>query len=188
MNNLNFNFYKFKKIILSMLLSLLFFPLPSQAKNGQIGEIKIRGQLVAEACTVRPGDENIIVDFGTIVNKYLYINQKTPLENFSIHLDDCDNSIFRTVTVKFTGSENTHLPGLLALDSGSMASGIGIEILEFSGKKIPINSTTPAYNLENGTNILSFNANVQGEPDAIKNKSIAFGHFTATAIFSLIYD
>nr|WP_314264030.1 fimbrial protein [uncultured Moellerella sp.] len=188
MDNLNFNFYKFKKIILVMLLSLLFISLPSHGKNGQIGEIKIRGFLVAEACTVRPGDENIVVDFGTIVNKYLYINQKTPLENFNIHLDDCDNSIFKTVTVEFTGKENTNLPGLLALDTGSIASGIGIEILEHSGKKIPINSSTSAYNLENGTNILSFNANVQGEPDAIRNKSIEFGHFTATAIFSLIYD
>ncbi|MBG5920553.1 fimbrial protein [Providencia stuartii] len=188
MNHLNFKFYKLKKIILTMLLSLFFFSSPNYAKNGQIGEIKIRGLLVAEACTVRPGDENIIVDFGTIVNKYLYINQKTPLENFNIHLDDCDNSIFKTVAVKFTGTENPNLPGLLAVDSASMASGIAIEILDYSGKKIPINSMTPAYNLENGTNILSFNVNVQGEPDAIKNKSIAFGHFTATAVFSLIYD
>ena len=184
----DFNIYKLYKTILAMLLCMLFTLSSSYSKNGDIGEIKIRGLLVAEACTVRPGDENIIVDFGSIVNKYLYINQKSPLEKFNIHLDDCDNSIFRTVTVKFEGTENIKLPGLLALDSGSMASGIGIEIFEHTGKSIPINSTTSAHKLENGTNILSFNSNVQGEPAAIKNKTIGFGHFTATAIFSLIYD
>ncbi|EKT53664.1 fimbrial protein [Providencia burhodogranariea] len=187
MKKSNINNY-FKKTILTMLFFLLFPSFLSFSKNGQIGEIKIRGLLVAEACTVRPGDENIIVEFGNIVDKYIYINQKTPLEQFNIHLDDCDNSIFNTVTVKFEGTENPNLPGLLALDNASMASGIGIELFENSGKNIPINSLTSTYRLENGTNILSFNANVQGEPNAIKNKSIGLGYFTATAVFNLIYD
>lgn len=188
MNELNMKNSYIKKTILAMLFCLFFSSTLSYSRNGEIGEIKIRGLLVAEACTVRPGDENIIVDFGTIVDKYLYINQKTPLEKFNIHLDDCDNSIFNNVTVKFEGTENPNLPGLLAIDNGSMASGIGIELFEDSGKKIPINSLTSAYRLENGTNILSFTANVQGEPDAIKNRSIGLGYFTATAVFNLIYD
>ncbi|EKT61585.1 fimbrial protein [Providencia sneebia] len=180
--------YNFKESILMMFLGCLFFSAVSPAKNGQIGEIRIRGLLVAETCTVRPGDENIAVNFRSILDTDLYINKKPSSENFYIHLEDCDESVLKTVTVKFTGSENSNLPGLLAVDNGSMASGIGVEITELGGKKIPINSVTPAYKLQKGSNTLSFSANIQAEPKAITNKSIGLGNYTATSTFTLNYD
>ncbi len=36
------------------------------------------GALVAEPCTLRPGDEDIRLDFGSVIDKYLYTYGRTP--------------------------------------------------------------------------------------------------------------
>ncbi|MEQ5757388.1 fimbrial protein [Providencia rettgeri] len=158
------------------------------AKNGQIGEIRIQGELIAEPCVIRPGDEEIEVDFGTIIDKYLYINNRSQTESYIIHLDDCDTSIYNYVDITFIGNENPKLPGLLSLDANSIASGIGIAILDMNDKLIKINTPIPAYKLSNGNNELQFKAYVQAELNAIKSKNIGLGLFTATATFKLFYD
>ncbi|HEF8774091.1 MULTISPECIES: fimbrial protein [Providencia] len=171
-----------------MLFLNIVQPSYTYAKNGQIGEVRVRGELIAEPCVIRPGDEEIEVDFGTIVDKYLYINTRSHIESYVIHLEDCDTSIFNTVDVTFVGNENPNLPGLLALDSNSVATRVGIAILDESENIIEINTPTPAYKLNNGNNELRFKAYVEAELDAIKSKSIGLGAFTATATFKLFYD
>jgi len=159
------------------------------AKNGEIGELRIKGELVAEPCVIRPGDEEIEVDFGTIVDKYLYINKKSHLESFDIHLEDCDTSISDSVSVTFTSANtNSKLPGLLALDSTSMATNVGIAILDSNANLIEINTPTPMYQLVNGSNVLQFKSYVEAESDAIQSRGIGLGTFTATATFTLLYD
>lgn len=51
------------------------------------------GALVAEPCTLRPGDEDIRLDFGTVIDKYLYTYGRTPGKAFSLVLQDCDISL-----------------------------------------------------------------------------------------------
>lgn len=152
------------------------------------GDVLVRGYLVGEPCTLMEEDESIVVEFGTIVDKYLYLNTNTHPESFQIRLIDCDLTDSPKVKVMFSGAENSNLPGYLALDSGSMASSVAIGILDENGTRIPINSETTLYPLTGETNILNFKGLVIGEPDAIKNKTIALGPFSATATFTLIYD
>ena len=169
--------------ILILLINLVCIPL----SHAEV-DVRVRGTLIVEPCTLLPEDAEIEIDFDTIVDKYLYINKRTPLEPFTIHLVDCEVHAGQGVKVGFLGAENNKLPGMLALDKGSLIKGIGIGIKDRNGKLIPINSETPAYLLGNGTNDLIFQGYVEAESDAIKNKTIGLGRFQATAIFVLNYD
>jgi len=152
------------------------------------GDIYVHGTLIAEPCTLMPGDEAIEIDFDTIVDNYLYINTRTHPEPFSIHLIDCDVADGEGVKVSFTGNENSNLPGLLALDPGSSATKLGIGIQSETGDLIPINTETALYPLVDGDNTLKFQSFVEAELVAIKSKAIGLGTFVATAVFILNYD
>ncbi len=44
---------------------------------GFSANVEFDGTLIEDACDVYPGDESIELDFGTIVDKYLYLNTQT---------------------------------------------------------------------------------------------------------------
>ncbi|MEE4412063.1 MULTISPECIES: fimbrial protein [unclassified Serratia (in: enterobacteria)] len=147
-----------------------------------------RGNLVAEPCTLLPEDENILLDFGTVIDKYLYLNGRTNGKAFQLHLIDCDISLGKTLKMTFNGPESAVLPGLLALDGGSQATGVAIGMETAEGQLLPLNKQTGAYPLTDGNNVISLQAYVRGEPEAIKNKAIGRGAFTAIATFVLDYE
>ena len=159
--------------------------LPSSAYAAE--NLIMRGTLVDNPCFIRPGDELIKLDFEEVIDKYLYRYKRTPSRSLKIHLEDCDISVFKEVKVSFQGTENTSLPGLLRLDPGSAASGIAIGIEDTDGSALSINKPAPAKKLQAGDMVLAFQAYVQGEPNAIINKRIGHGQFTATATFVLNY-
>lgn len=147
-----------------------------------------RGALVAEACVIPPGEENLQLDFGTVIDKYLYLNQRTLGQPFAIHLTTCDLSQANTLTVTFSGNENRQLPGLLALDSSSQANGIAVGIETRQGKPLPLNLAGQKSILMAGSNLIAFKAYIQGEPEAIAQKTIERGPFSAVATFRLEYE
>lgn len=147
----------------------------------------MRGSLVDAPCVIRPGDELMRLDFGEVMDKYLYRFSRTPSRPLLIHLEDCDVSVIKEVEVTFQGIENAALPGLLRLDAGSIASGIAIGIEGLDGSAISINKPAPVRALQAGDMVLAFQAYMQGEPDAILNRRIGHGPFTATATFVLNY-
>ncbi|EMJ5851812.1 type 1 fimbrial protein [Klebsiella aerogenes] len=150
--------------------------------------IHFTGALVAEPCVIPSGEENIPLEFGTIIDKYLYENQRTGNEPFTIHLTECDPAIASTLSVIFSGTPSPSLPGLLALDGGSTASGVAIGLNDMNGDALPLEQAPPVVELAKGENVLTFSAYVQGEPEAIANRSIGRGEFTATATFTLKYE
>jgi type 1 fimbria pilin len=56
------------------------------------------------------------------------------------------------------------------------------------GEPLPINQQGKAQALMSGANILTAYAFVQGEADALMNKTIQRGPFSAVATFSLEYE
>lgn len=150
--------------------------------------MRLHGALVAEPCVIPPGDETVVLDFNSVIDKYLYMNTRTPSKPFKLHLTQCDLSLSKTVRVTFSGNESTALPGLLTLDGSSQARGIGIGMENSQGKLLPINQQGKAQALVSGANILTMYAYVQGEPDALKHKAIKPGPFSAVATFSLEYE
>ena len=151
-------------------------------------EMQFSGTLVDEPCTVDPNDTDIQLDFGTIVDKYLYKNTRTHSQPFTIHLLDCNIDGWGgdgTVTARFEGSESLSLPGFLAFSEPTMGAAIGIE--ESDGTFLGLNKNSIPVKLADGSVALNYQAFVQGEPDALKNESLTLGDFSATTTFFLEY-
>lgn len=150
--------------------------------------VQYRGELVAEPCTLLPEDENILLDFGTVIDKYLYLNSRTQGKLFQLHLMDCDVSLNNMLKITFSGPASTALPGLLALDGVNSVTGIAIGMETPQGQPLPLNQQTNAYQLRDGNNVINLQAYVRGEPEAINNKAIGRGVFTGIATFRLDYE
>ncbi|ASM19413.1 fimbrial protein [Serratia marcescens] len=146
------------------------------------------GALVAEPCTLKPGDEDIRLDFGTVIDKYLYANGRTPTKPFTLTLQDCDLSLGQTVKITFSGNKSLELPDLLALDGGSQASGIALGLETAEGKPVALNKPSQEMTLASGSTSLALRVYVQGEPTALAQKSIGLGAFSAVATFGLEYE
>ncbi|WP_455817202.1 fimbrial protein [Pseudomonas cerasi] len=170
------------------LVSLLTALMVGPALAGGENNVHLYGALVAESCVIPPGEEEITLDLGTVMDYYFHSNTRTPGQPFSIHLTKCDLSLVKTLKITFLGTENAALPGLLAIDGGSEAKGIAIGLETEQGKTVPINRASDEYLLQSGDNSIALKAYVKGEPEAIKNKSIGRGAFSATATFSLAYE
>ncbi|AZE67237.1 fimbrial protein [Pseudomonas synxantha] len=149
--------------------------------------LSFKGNLVEEACTIRPGDEAITLELWDLTSKYLYLNTRSLGKAFKLHLVDCDTSVGNTVTITFGGRENPALPGLLALDGGSGASGIGVGIETLANKPLPLNTVSDRQALSDGNNVIELKAYVKGEPRAIQDQTIGHGAYTVTSTFTLDY-
>jgi len=143
------------------------------------------GALVSEPCNLDPQTSDISVDFGTVVEKYLYQNTRTLGVPFVVNLTDCDISLGNKVTMTFKGTENSALPGLLVTTGAATGIAIGMETPE--GTALPFNEPTPEYALATGSNQFTLQAYVQGEPAAITQQTITPGDFSAAATFELAY-
>lgn len=162
----------------------LYMVSPTSSAISYGDNVHLYGTLVAEPCTLKPGDENINVGFGNIVDKYLYINARSPSQAFQLHLQGCDLSIGKQLSVSFSGNESSILPGLLAVLPDNSGLAIGIE--DAAGKAIALNRGSKDLTLEKGDMTLK-SAWIEGEPQAIKEHTIARGEFSAVATFRLDY-
>lgn len=150
--------------------------------------VSYRGNLVAEPCTLLPGDESIAVDFGAVVDKYLYMNTRTQSKPFQLHLMDCDTSLGKTVKMTFSGTESVALPGLLSPDGKGEERGIAIGLETHEGDILALNKISRGQDISDGNNVINLKAYVAGEPDAIRDRNIKKGGFSAVATFSLEYE
>lgn len=172
-----------------------FFPLAVLLWGGCMYEtwardnLRLHGALVAQPCVILPGEEHVELDFGTVIDKYLYLNQRTHSQPFEIHLTRCNLALASTVSLSFLGSESIGLPGKLALDASSQAFGIAIGIEDQNGKELILNQgSSSRYRLQSGDNRIALRAWVEAEPDALNNRSIVRGSFSATVTFKLNYE
>ncbi|UTO00471.1 fimbrial protein [Serratia nematodiphila] len=158
------------------------------ASSEQENNVRLYGALVAEPCVILPGEDEIQLDFGTVIDKYLYLNTRTLGQTFEIHLAECDLSLGKMVKITFIGTENTALPGLLSLDDTGGASGVAIGLETLKSVPLPLNKTSDFYPLQMGSTRIALKAYVQGEPEAIAQKRIERGPFRATTTFRLEYE
>lgn len=150
--------------------------------------VHFSGALVTEPCTLPEPDKDIHLDFGTVIEKYLYQYQRTKSLPFQIHLTECDPAILSTVSVTFQGTADIELTNMLALDASSAGKGVAIGLELADGTPLAINKATSYSQLASGNNTLSFNAFVQAQPTAILNKSLIPGDFTSISTFILNYQ
>lgn len=146
------------------------------------------GTLVNESCLLAVEDEVIELDFKSVINKELYLNGRTLGRPISLHLNNCNPDIGQSmVSITFNGNESGEVPGLLVLE-GAGVHGLLVGLETKGGKALPLNMNHRMGELTSGNNVLSFNAYLQGTPEALGNRSIGLGDFEASMIFALSYE
>ncbi len=164
-----------------------FAAVPAAANTELIGApVQFHGTVVSRPCNIEPQSADQLVEMGTVIVKTLYRYGHTTPVPFSIKLTDCKTTVFKSVSVTFSGTEDGELPGKLAINNG--ANGAAIALFDHQGADIDLNKATSAVALQNGPNSLNFTAYVQGQPSAIQNQSITEGEFTSVANFVLAYQ
>ncbi|MDW5415852.1 fimbrial protein [Iodobacter sp. CM08] len=155
-------------------------------KHAMAIKVNISGELLASPCilAIESGDQT--VRFNAISTKDLYSSGVAATKDFSFILKNCDLSISKSVNIIFTGNKSAEQNGLLALDPGSIASGVAIG-LKYKNNILPLGSSTGGIDLTTGENTLQFSAFVHGDPSTIENKTIKAGRFSAVANFKLNY-
>ena len=148
--------------------------------------VTLKGTLVSAACKIKAGDEALVVDLGEVGSADLYYHGRTAGKTLLIHLEDCDTGISDKVTTTFSGNESTKLPGLLAL-GGTVEKGVAIGLETLAGIALPLNVTSAGQVLSIGANVIAFKVFVKAEPQAIANRSIKPGEYTAVSTFTLAY-
>lgn len=175
---------KLLTLIPAVLTGAMMFNSVSAAENN----VHFHGALVAEPCTLPDSDTDIKLDFGSVIVKSLYQYQRTKSQPFTIHLEDCDPTLMKTVSVTFSGTADDELTTLLALDPSSTAKGVAVGLELPDGSPLAINKAAPYQQLVSGNNALTFNAYVQALPVYIANSNIVLGNFTVISSFVLNYQ
>ncbi|WP_239954796.1 fimbrial protein [Pantoea sp. Z09] len=147
--------------------------------------LSFHGNLTELPCTILDGDRSLQVHMGAINARDLY-SARSATTSFSLHLEGCDTRVSSSVTATFTGTQDPQLAGYLLPEVGS-ASGIALGLADGEGNALPLDRPSTARALTSGENVLSFAAWVEGEPEAIRQKNIVPGDFTATATLTLSY-
>lgn len=143
------------------------------------------GSLVASPCTLTMQGTGIAeVDFSSLESSDFTPDSQSARKPLVFELTDCDSALSNGVQVTFTGTEATGMRGILAIDSHSGASGIGIGIETLSGVPVGINDEEGAiFTLVTGNNALSLNAWVQRLP----GEDLVPGTFFASALVTFEY-
>ncbi|MBN6361253.1 fimbrial protein [Providencia huaxiensis] len=133
-------------------------------------------------------DSDLIVPFNEISDKDLY-KKKDVMQPFDITLSDCEYLPDFSYSMAFTGIENSNIKGAVAIDSDNGSAGYGIKLMNEHGE-VQLNEHYPLQiDTKNGfPTIIAFKAYILAEEDAINNKSIQLGDFTATTTFNIYYE
>lgn len=179
-------------LVVGTVVLVLAVPAEAEPKN-----MFFAGRLVAEPCTLRAADALVRLEFPSVATRDLYRRTRTQGQPVVLHLEGCDTTLGKNqVSLYFDGTESSGLPGLLKLSStvsmdgtAELATGVAIGLERADGTPLPLYQTHPAGVLmKDGSNEISFLAYLQGEPEALKERTIGVGSFMAAMTFKLTYE
>ncbi|MEY1577945.1 fimbrial protein [Providencia manganoxydans] len=176
--------YRVSRLFLFLLLAL------SQKAVSETTALSYEGTLISLACMVDDSSP-VAVNLGLIEDKRLYLHQDSEPTLFSLTLKDCDPSLANGVNVTLEalpGGETED--GYLLLDSGSVASGavIGIKDSRTGGTRIPLGSTLPKQPIATGTMTIPLFAYLHITPEALQERAVVPGAFTATLYYKINFE
>lgn len=123
--------------------------------------LAVTGNVVASGCEVDTGSMDQKVKIGTFSGKdFPSVGSTSAFKAMNINLSNCYDKL-TTIQVTFSGVPDADNPALLAVtDTGAgetVATGVGVELLDNSGKTIPFNEAAhQTFELDAGNNTLSF--------------------------------
>lgn len=146
------------------------------------------GSLVNEPCVLAAEDAQVELDFKSVVNKELYLNGRTLGRPITLRLQNCQLGTGKSkVSIMFSGPESVDPPGLLVLQSADV-TGVLVGLETTDGKALVLNKIHDMGGLVKGDNSISFNAYLKGEPQALVDRSIGVGVFSAILRFVVDYE
>lgn len=138
-------------------------------------------QVVSSPCHFQDNTE-FVVEMGETATRTLQTQRYGDWHTFTLGFTECNIDTFQNIAIQFLGTEDTHLPGRLALDSGSGAKGVAIGIY-YGNNLLAINNNSAWIPLQVGDNTLPFSARIERTAD----NTLQSGDYTATAHFKLSY-
>ncbi|MHA2898142.1 fimbrial protein [Enterobacter sp. H2G27] len=177
-----------KPIILTPGAALIICLLLTSAVSASDSTLAVIGNVKASSCDVDTGSADQKVKIGTFSGQdFPSVGSTSAFKAMNINLSNCYEKL-KTIQVTFSGTADADNPTLLAItDTGSgstLATGVGVELLDNSGKTIPFNKASPrTFDLDAGNNTLSF---------LLRYKSTRYpvtpGEASAVMYFDLIYQ
>lgn len=148
--------------------------------------IHYRGELVAGACSLVVNDGLLAsVDFHTLGSGSFDANGQSPHIPFTLNLKDCHSALANGVLVTFQGVEDSTLPGLLALEPSSEASGFAIGVETAAQQPLNINAAQgTAFIVREGVTTITLQAWLQ----KYTGEDITPGEFSGTATVNFEYQ
>jgi type 1 fimbria pilin len=176
---------RLSKLVLALGMSAGVLAGQAQASDQGHGTVKFHGTIIDAPCSITPNTIEQTVELGDISNKALANGGKSNPRPFDIKLESCDLSGLtdKTVTITFTGPESSAQPGYLAIVGN--ASGAAIAITNDNGTNIPLGTPSQATKTQQGDNVLSYAAYLQGNGTSA---AVVPGSFTSVANFTLAYQ
>ena len=172
----------------------------SQAAMAADGTVNFTGKITDSICSVAPESVNMTVPLGKVSkNAFPAVGSGSTVAKFTINLRDCPAGTNKA-KVTFSGAG---VPGNIAAAEGLLkvnnsgstveaAKGVGIEIGDANGLKIPLGAASSEYILGAGDNNLKFQARYVSffpvTPTAPSTDALTAGPADGTAQFSIAYN
>lgn len=119
---------------------------PAWADLGMVN-IYMRATLISNACAVSTDSINKTVNLGVWATKqFVETPAPAPLVRFIINLEDCGPGA-SGVKLSWSGTPHAGNNELFALTSGSTATNVGVELLDWNRKRVAPGYNTPVYGL-----------------------------------------
>lgn len=149
------------------------------------GTINFTGTITDTACTVtNNATKPLTVTLGTVSSKGFTTAGVTAAPTaFDIGLTDCPDTM-KNASVKFGGDSANSDNSILKLTPGTgVATGVGIQIVDNTGKVVPLYTSSSLTPLTAGTNNLQFIARYISLADTVTG-----GKADSTAQFTIVYN
>ncbi len=149
------------------------------------GTINFTGEIIDKTCTVAPDSKSKAVNLGKVAVSALTGTKgsKAAPTPFTLKLTSCPASV-TAATLTFDGARDITNPELLQVPGGpGVADGVGIEIADKNGTRIPLYTASPDYTVNSGDTTLDFVARYVSTKD-----TVTAGTANAVAQFTLNYQ
>ena len=153
--------------------------------NAADGSLSVSGQIIASACQVDAASISAPINMGTLVPAgFPTVGSISQKKDINVVLTACPLSQ-AGVMLTATGSADAVNNELLALNSDSAATGLGIALYNMDGSLIPMNSPSAAAAIDptTGGATIALQAAAMSTADTVSS-----GAFTATTNFTLSYN
>lgn len=161
------------------------------------GQIEFTGVVNDNACTINSQSVTQSVDMGQVriadFPNTVGALATTGSKPFSISLENCSGPTMRNATVKFSGQQAATDATILGMVGSNQVPGLGIQIADAAGAKLPLNTESTAYALRPASNTFDFTASyVRLVADTVTDgnvtaRGIGTGRVNAVASFDITY-